>query len=89
VQEKSNLVGGNAYFLGDDTPNKSLARIVLEFCKHEGYRIGEPEPIIPTFLMLWFAIIVNTMSKLLVKFGITRFQVSFRTFAFLFEFHLA
>nr|XP_002127579.1 3 beta-hydroxysteroid dehydrogenase type 7-like [Ciona intestinalis] len=70
IQEKPDLIGGNAYFIGDDTPKLSYSRLNLLFCEHLGYTLAKPEPYFSIWKLYLIAYINVFASKFMSWFGI-------------------
>jgi len=75
LQVRSKLIGGNAYFIKDDSPPDSYTSFRLNFCQHRGFSIAKPEPILPRWALLIIATIMSLVSKLFAKMGVYVFQV--------------
>uniref|UniRef100_H2ZF16 3-beta hydroxysteroid dehydrogenase/isomerase domain-containing protein n=1 Tax=Ciona savignyi TaxID=51511 RepID=H2ZF16_CIOSA len=70
MQETPEVVGGNAYFIGDETPKLSYTRLNLKFCEHLGYTLAKPDPYVPRWVFYLIACIYAFTCKLLSWFGI-------------------
>nr|XP_002127558.1 3 beta-hydroxysteroid dehydrogenase type 7-like isoform X1 [Ciona intestinalis] len=70
IQETPDLIGGNAYFIGDDTPKLSYIRLNLLFCEHLGYTLAKPEPYFSIWMLYLIAYINVFARKFMSWFGI-------------------
>ncbi|CAK8687038.1 unnamed protein product [Clavelina lepadiformis] len=58
IQMIASTIGGNAYYIGDDTPKLAFARLNQIFLEPFGFKMHQREPILPFWIMYTFLLIL-------------------------------